>query len=120
MTLPKNIPIVAPEDFVKTIESLGGFAQAPQRNDDDESFLKNATERPYNGQPWTAYGKRGQQLVTGLTMRDVGDCAVTAFNRARMRDPYAPIGSIDVDALGQEVVTLLEHLMGIFPNIEGR
>lgn len=115
----KNIPIVNPEDLIKTIKSLPSFAQVERRDDDDDEVrLQVATERPYSGQPWTAHGKRGKRLIVGLTMRDIGDCAVTAFNRTRMRDPGAPIGSIDAEALGQEVLMLVEHLMGIFPNIE--
>lgn len=42
------------------------------------SDYDNSRDRPYNGQPWTVNGKRGQKLVEGLTMRDIGDCFIKA------------------------------------------
>lgn len=35
--------------------------------------------RPYNGQPWTDQGIRGQTEVKGLTMRDIRDCYIRAY-----------------------------------------
>lgn len=119
----KDIPIAdSPEGLVDLLEGLPQFTQAERPDDwyENEANFKSLTRRPYNGQPWTAHGRRGQHPILGLTMRDVGDCVATAFNRARMRDPHAAIGSIDTEALGQEVLVLLEHLMGIYPNIENR
>src|SRR5690606_11834551 len=39
-------------------------------------------ERPYNGQPHTDEGWRGQQPIEGLTMRDIKDCFVIGAYRA--------------------------------------
>lgn len=43
------------------------------------SDYRNDRERPYNGPPHTDHGKRGEQLVEGLTMRDLVDCLIKAM-----------------------------------------
>jgi hypothetical protein len=114
-----DIPIVAVDDLVAALEGLPGFTLADRGDDENEDRLRGARSRPYSGQPWTYHGERGQLIVTGLTMRDVGDCVATAFNRVCAHNPGAPVGSLDTEALGQNVLILLEHLQGIFPNIRG-
>lgn len=43
------------------------------------SDYQNDRERPYNGQPWTDDGIRGQTEVKRLTMRDIRDCLIKAI-----------------------------------------
>lgn len=47
--------------------------------DGSSSDYENSRERPYNGQPWTDNGIRGQQEVKGVTMRDIKDCLIQAM-----------------------------------------
>jgi hypothetical protein len=47
--------------------------------DGSSSDYENSRERPYNGQPWTDNGIRGNQEVKGLTMRDIKDCLIQAI-----------------------------------------
>jgi hypothetical protein len=52
------------------------------------SDYRNDRERPYNGQPWTDDGERGQTEVKGLTMRDIRDCLVKAILASSPCDEY--------------------------------
>jgi len=65
--------------------------------------------RLYRGQPHTDHGERGKTLVSGLTMRDVGDCIAREFAQSR-----AP------DAVIQNAMCNIEKMMGIYPNLPGR
>lgn len=47
--------------------------------DGSSSDYENSRDRPYNGQPWTTNGIRGQQEVKGVTMRDIKDCLIQSF-----------------------------------------
>ena len=97
--------------------------------------------RPYSGQQHTDAGARGEQLVHGLTMRDVRDCFIRAFimshdydiedNKPYIReakkgvkgclaadDVFNMKGDIDPMAVGQNLTCEIERVMGIFPNID--
>ena len=52
------------------------------------SDYRNDRERPYNGQPWTDDGVRGQQEVHGLTMRDIKDCLIKAMLMSAHDEQY--------------------------------
>lgn len=56
--------------------------------DGSSSDYMNDRNRPYNGQPWTDNGIRGQQEVKGITMRDIKDCLIQAF--LVCADPHVP------------------------------
>jgi hypothetical protein len=71
-------------------------------------------DRPYNGQPWTANGARGQTIVTGLTMRDIADCFARGAVLAGLGDDTP---NIDRDAVLQAGLCEIEKMMGIFPNV---
>lgn len=43
------------------------------------SDYRNDRERPYDGQPWTDNGIRGQSEVKGVTFRDIRDCLIRAI-----------------------------------------
>lgn len=82
--------------------------------------------RPYDGQPHTHSGERGQTKVEGLTMRDVADCVVKGFLNAsglEIKDPIhddiykIELDDIDPGAVIQNMVCHIERMMGIFPNI---
>jgi len=83
--------------------------------------------RPYNGQPWTNDGERGQTMVRGLTMRDVYDCLILAFyysappnydRNCPLED--LPLAEMSLEAICQNLGCWLERYMGIFPNIPER
>lgn len=52
------------------------------------SDYRNDRERPYNGQPWTDDGIRGQTEVKGLTLRDIKDCFIKALLQCGASDEY--------------------------------
>lgn len=52
------------------------------------SDYRNDRERPYNGQEHTDDGKRGEQLVVGLTMRDIKDCLIKAILQSAPCEEY--------------------------------
>jgi len=88
-----------------------------------------ARNRPYNGQPWTSDGERGQTLVEGLTMRDIRDCLILAFYEAappQMREypPKSvedlPLAKMSLESISQSLGCWLERYMGIFPNVPER
>lgn len=80
-------------------------------------------DRAYDGQPHTVNGERGQQMVEGLTMRDITDC----FVRACYESSGLPIkqwpGSVhdlpdlDLMAVSQNLGCNIEKRMGIYPNV---
>lgn len=90
-------------------------------------------KRPYNGQPHTDQGVRGQTEVRGLTMRDVMDCFVIGWLRANGKgslveaadftynDIYLHGGECDIDPLAamQNMSCEMERRMGIYPNVPG-
>jgi|TARA_R110000744_G_scaffold359879_1_gene467223 hypothetical protein len=98
--------------------------------------------RNYKGQAWTDGGKRGEQLIEGLTVRDIRDCFVRAFilsceNERPENRPYYDeankgegaalcasdmfklVGDYDPVAVSQNMSCEIEKMMGIFPNIDG-
>ena len=80
--------------------------------------------RPYNGQPWTMEGKRGEQVISGITMRDLRDCYIRACYASApilpLRYPKSiyelPWDKIDPIAVCQNMGVWIEKYMGIFPN----
>ena len=83
--------------------------------------------RPYDGQPHTHNGVRGQTLVEGLTMRDIVDCYVKACYDASGLAPKdwpgriydLPWDDMDPMAISQNLGCNIERAMGIFPNVPG-
>ena len=84
--------------------------------------------RPYDAQPHTSGGKRGKQIVSGLTMRDIADCMVLGFLDAAgiqrgnpIRDDIYSIDLDDLDpgAVIQNATCHIEKMMGIYPNVPG-
>ncbi len=65
-------------------------------------------------QPWTIAGVRGDQEVSGVTMRDL-------YKIVRDRIEYNCMGeqSIDPDAVAQNFCCEVEKKMGIYPNVPG-
>lgn len=104
------------------IEAGGSTAYSNERN------------RPYDGQPHTADGTRGQTLVSGLTFRDVRDCIVKGFllctaidqpvlyerveNNSWLLDDIYKIDFSKVDPVAglQNTMCEIEKMMGIYPN----
>ena len=84
--------------------------------------------RPYNGQPWTSDGERGQTVVQGLTMRDIRDCLILAFYSSAPNveeiHPQSvedlPLAEMSLEAISQNLACWLERYMGIFPNVPER
>ena len=83
--------------------------------------------RPYNGQPWTDDGERGQMMVQGLTMRDIRDCLILAFYSSASpaeTPPKSvedlPLAEMSLEAISQNLACWLERYMGIFPNLPKR
>ncbi len=70
----EKIPMIKLEAGFKYIQ--GSTAYSNDRN------------RPYNGQPWTDNGIRGQTEVKGLTMRDISDCLIKAILVSYSEDEY--------------------------------
>lgn len=111
------------EEFMKTLkwvmlEMQGSSAYSLDRN------------RPYDGQSHTDSGKRGETLVSGLTMRDVSDCIVLGFlSCAGMDERECPLhddiysipdlNELDPGAIIQNAMCNVEKMMGIYPNVPG-
>jgi len=90
-------------------------------------------DRPYNGQPHTTFGERGQELVIGLTMRDLMDCFAQGLlfccgvdqpelyaiaDRALHENLYdVNLEHIDPGAWWQNMACQIERMMGIYPNV---
>lgn len=97
------------------------------------SAERNDRTRPYDGQPQTVDGKRGSELVAGLTMRDVRDCFVkgvlrstgeTEHNSLVTKDVWKATDVYTVDAtqldmlaVSQNMLVEMERMMGIYPNV---
>lgn len=85
-------------------------------------------DRPYDGQPHTNHGVRGQQEVHGITMRDVLDCYMRAcFDASGLPAEewpatvyHLPWDDMDPIAVGQNLTCWIERYMGIFPNVPDR
>lgn len=82
-------------------------------------------DRPYDGQPWTVEGGRGQQEIKGITMRDLKDCYVkSCFLCSGLPETQYPATIYDLNwqeidplAVFQTMMCEIEKLMGIFPNV---
>lgn len=82
-------------------------------------------DRPYNGQPHTGPGRRGSEVVKGLTMRDIADCMVKGLLSAGgiyrdtpvWDDVYKVPNDIDLIAAVQNAGCEIEKMMGIYPNV---
>lgn len=101
------------------------------------SAYSNERDRPYDGQPQTANGLRGRELISGLTFRDVKDCFINGallscggidgcenlYERAETNtwiedDLYKiPFEKIDPLAMWQNMACEMEKMMGIYPNV---
>lgn len=97
------------------------------------SAYRGDRERPYNGQPQTTFGERGQTLVDGLTFRDVMDCFVAGLldccgvdqpelyevaDMALHENMYeVDLNNIDPGAWWQNMACRIEKMMGIYPNV---
>lgn len=81
--------------------------------------------RPYDGQPHTVYGERGQTEIKGLTFRDLQDCFIRACFEASGLDIKSwpgtvyqlPWETMDIVAVSQSLSTNIEKFMGIYPNV---
>lgn len=110
------------------------------------SDYRNDRGRPYNGQPHTTHGVRGETEVRGLTMRDISDCIVQGIlaastkeelqekvveihddmkgteyaskNTWRYQDVYEVPDDTDPLAMVKCAMCFIEHYMGIFPNVD--
>ena len=115
-------PEIASE-FNKTLK--WAFAEAQ-----GSSAYSLERDRPYDGQSHTDQGKRGQQEVCGITMRDVADCIVLAFLSCAGMKRECPIhddlytipdlNDLDPGAVIQNAMCNIEKMMGIFPNLPER
>lgn len=82
-------------------------------------------DRPYNGQPHTDHGTRGQTEIRGITMRDLADCFMRACFEASglpiERWPGSvydlPWADMDIIAVRQNMNCWVERYMGIYPNV---
>ena len=82
--------------------------------------------RPYNGQPWTDDGKRGEQLISGVTLRDIRDCLILALYDSRPPNcnpppktiEELPLDDMSLEAISQNMCCWIERYMGIFPEIK--
>jgi len=94
------------------------------------SDYDNHRNRPYNGQPQTDFGKRGETLVQGLTMRDIMDCFVMGLldctdQSKKVKDGtwrYRDLWTCDMEktdplAVAQNMMCHVEKMMNIFPNV---
>lgn len=125
---PKEIR--SPEDLNRVFEFIG------QATDD----FRNDRERPYDGQPHTDLGKRGQTEVKGITFRDLRDCfimgalAASFHNVANLPDAHfcdkvrdgtwcandlyaLDWNRMDPIAVAQSMACEVEKMMGIYPNV---
>jgi hypothetical protein len=73
-----------------------------------------ARDRPYDGQPWTAHGERGRQIVAGLTVRDIGDCI--ARGTVLLSGLDGETQNIDNRVI-EAALLEIEKMMGIYPNV---
>ena len=123
--------------FFKTIHYVGPtHAFIPGIVIECPSEPTSSRDRPYNGQPHTDEGVRGQTFVEGLTMRDVIDCYYRAILQSTGDQDMNLIASegdmiavhnaisdkvdwreIDYVALGQNLGCEIERMMDIFPNL---
>ena len=92
------------------------------------SSLSLDRNRPYDAQPHTHQGQRGETLVEGLTMRDITDCIVMGCMDAAgvdreifIQDDLYSLDWDDIDpvAVIQNAVCRIEKMMGIYPNVPG-
>ena len=97
------------------------------------SAYRGDRDRPYNGQPQTTFGERGQTLISGLTFRDVMDCFAAGLldccgveqpelyeiaDKALHENMYeVDLNHIDPGAWWQNMACRIEKRMGIYPNV---
>lgn len=108
-------------------------------NKGNDYLSASRRDRPYDGQPQTGDGERGEQEVYGVTMRDVKDCFVIGailasptpcdqlmdYVLGKDIEPEYKKGAIyDLDwpnmdplAVIQNAMCELEKRMGIYPNV---
>jgi hypothetical protein len=137
----KKIPMSDGED-----PNLNGKMELAMKTIQGSTAYSNNRNRPYNGQPHTQNGKRGQTKIQGLTMRDLADCITQGFLKASLDEglsdktkeindefkntKYASLNNwrhddiykiecdFDPGAVIQCVLCFVEDMMGIFPNVE--
>ncbi len=103
-------------------KALNNILHDPDNNyifeDLGDGPLVDRTLRPYRGQSHTDHGERGKEVVSGLTMRDIGDCIARGF--AQAQDPDGKSEDFDWTAVIQNSMCNVEKMMGIFPNLPER
>lgn len=121
-----ELPFHNLEDLLR--EAQGSTAVSMDRN------------RPYDGQPHTDNGMRGQHEVHGISMRDVTDCLIRAIvlssdpgtdagmdlrrklgNGSLIHDNIydADLSLMDPLAIAKNLTCEIEKMMGIYPNVPG-
>jgi len=82
--------------------------------------------RLYDGQIHTYNGKRGKQIISGLTAKDISDCIVLGILDAGGIKRNYPIhddiytlnfSDLDPGAIIQNSICHIEKMMKIYPNI---
>lgn len=133
INLSDRINARSPEDIIENDGTPEGICEAISKAlsaDDGRSFN---SDRPYNGQPHTDLGARGMFPVSGVTVRDIGDClslglllasgkgepySKASDGKAVMGDLYKiDLSDIDIRAAIQNAMCELEKRMGVYPNI---
>jgi len=120
-----EVPVVTdPRHLAAAVESLGscrvGQPVWPRDERGDDALgadLRAGARRPYSGQRHTIHGARGRRELRGLTVRDVGDAVVTVLAQARRTGELGE--RMDDEAFAQNVAVTLEHMLGIYPNVDG-
>jgi len=105
------------EDGRKFMKTIRKFMNDPDNNyifeDMGDLPLELRRRRPYSGQSHTDHGKRGETVVSGLTMRDIGDCIARGF--AQAKDPDRDDRDFSDGAVIQNGMVNIEKMMGIYP-----
>lgn len=71
--------------------------------------------RPFDGQPHTFGGQRGQApVLSGLNLRDIHDMVLLAIRQSTLPEDHM---DQDTDAIAQNACCNIEALMGIYPNL---
>ena len=102
------------------------------------SKRKMSRKRHYRGQAHTDQGRRGKQIVEGLTIRDIADCFIRGiilasshlipekYEEARKGEAARldsndlfgfNLDQVDMLAASQNMTCEIERMMGIYPNI---
>lgn len=109
---------------MSNFNSLLEFAMFECQGSSGYSLDKN---RPYDGQPHTADGIRGKEIIRGLTMRDISDCIVLGMldcgKKEISKNPVCDdiynlnFDDIDPGAVIKNALCHVEKKMGVFPNV---